>query len=196
MQDVKSALEHIYFADPVRRDPLVIRDIRDVHASSGEWKRPAPPRAMPSIAVLPFLNLSSDKENEYFSDGLAEEIIIALTKLENLRVTARTSAFVFRGEKQNIREIGEKLHVSNVLEGSVRKSGNRVRISVQLIDVADGNNLWSERYDREMTDVFEIQDEISGAITANLKVKLESQTGSGSRRELRVGASRSCGSRL
>ena len=100
---------------------------------------------------------------------------------ENLRVTARTSAFVFRGEKQNIREIGEKLNVSSVLEGSVRKAGNRVRISVQLIDVADGNNLWSERYDREMTDVFEIQDEISQAIVANLKVKLESQSGSGGR---------------
>jgi serine/threonine-protein kinase len=149
--------------------------------ASGEWKPPAAARMMPSIAVLPFLNLSSDKENEYFSDGLAEEIINALTKLENLRVTARTSAFVFRGAQQNIREIGEKLNVSSVLEGSVRKAGNRVRISVQLIDVGDGNNLWSERYDREMTDVFEIQDEISGAITANLKVRLESQSGTGSR---------------
>ena len=134
---------------------------------------------MPSIAVLPFLNLSSDKENEYFSDGLAEEIINALTKLENLRVTARTSAFVFRGAQQDIRQIGEKLHVANVLEGSVRKAGNRVRISVQLIDVAKGNNLWSERYDREMTDVFEIQDEISQAIVGQLKVQLASQSGSG-----------------
>jgi TolB-like protein/Tfp pilus assembly protein PilF len=129
--------------------------------------------------VLPFLNMSSDKENEYFSDGLAEEIINALTQLENLRVTARTSAFVFRGAKQDIREIGETLHVTSVLEGSVRKAGNRVRISVQLIDVADGNNLWSERYDREMTDVFEIQDEISQTIVGKLKVKLASQTGSG-----------------
>jgi TolB-like protein/Tfp pilus assembly protein PilF len=129
--------------------------------------------------VLPFLNLSSDKENEYFSDGLAEEIINALTQVERLRVTARTSAFLFRGAQQDIRQIGETLHVSSVLEGSVRKAGNRVRISVQLIDVAEGNNLWSERYDREMTDVFEIQDEISQAIVAKLKVKLSSQSGSG-----------------
>jgi eukaryotic-like serine/threonine-protein kinase len=169
MRDVKSAIEQMYFAS---RSGVM-------QFSSGEWKRPAVARAAPSIAVLPFLNLSSDKENEYFSDGLAEEIINALTKLENLRVTARTSAFVFRGAQQNIREIGDKLHVSSVLEGSVRKAGNRVRISVQLIGVADGNNLWSERYDREMTDVFEIQDEISQAIVANLKVRLESQSGSG-----------------
>ncbi len=169
MRDVKNALEQIYFAS---RSGIM-------HLTSGEWKRPAPLRATPSIAVLPFLNLSSDKENEYFSDGLAEEIINALTKLENLRVTARTSAFAFRGEQQNVRDIGEKLHVSSILEGSVRKAGNRVRISVQLIEVADGNNLWSERYDREMTDVFEIQDEISQAIVASLKVRLASQSGSG-----------------
>jgi len=173
MRDVKSAIEQIYFAS---RSGVM-------HLSSGvsgAWKHQVPARAMPSIAVLPFLNLSSDKENEYFGDGLAEEVINALTKLENLRVTARTSAFVFRGAQENIREIGEKLHVSSVLEGSVRKAGNRVRISVQLIDVAEGNNLWSERYDREMTDVFEIQDEISQAIVARLKVRLGSQSGSGS----------------
>ena len=169
MRDVKSAIEEIYFAS---RSGVM-------QLSSGMWKQPAPARVMPSIAVLPFLNLSSDKENEYFSDGLAEEIINALAKLENLRVTARTSAFVFRGAKQNIREIGETLHVSSVLEGSVRKAANRVRISVQLIDAANGNNLWSERYDREMTDVFEIQDEISQAIVAKLKVRLGSQSGSG-----------------
>jgi eukaryotic-like serine/threonine-protein kinase len=173
MGDVKSAIEQIYFAS--RSGVITLAP-----GVSGAWKRQGPARVMPSIAVLPLLNLSSDKENEYFSDGLAEEIINALTKLENLRVTARTSAFAFRGGQQNIREIGDTLHVSSVLEGSVRKSGNRVRISVQLIDVADGNNLWSERYDREMTDVFEIQDEISQAIVAKLKVRLESQSGSGS----------------
>ncbi|HEX4133055.1 MAG TPA: protein kinase [Bryobacteraceae bacterium] len=168
MGDVKSALEQIYFAS---RSGVM-------QLSSGMWKAAAA-RVMPSIAVLPFLNLSSDKENEYFGDGLAEEVINALTTIENLRVTARTSAFVFRGAKQNIQEIGETLHVSSVLEGSVRKAANRVRVSVQLIDVADGNNLWSERYDREMTDVFEIQDEISQAIVAKLKVRLGSQSGSG-----------------
>jgi len=169
MRDVKTALEQVYFAT---RSGIM-------HLTSGTWQRPAAAHATPSIAVLPFLNLSSDKENEYFSDGLAEEIINALTKLENLRVTARTSAFAFRGSEQNVRDIGDKLHVSSVLEGSVRKSGNRVRISVQLIEVAEGNNLWSERYDREMTDVFEIQDEISQAIVASLKVRLASQSGSG-----------------
>ena len=168
MADVKNSIEQIYFAS---RSGVI-------QFSSGVWKRPAA-RAIPSVAVLPFLNLSSDKENEYFSDGLAEEIINALTQIGNLRVTARTSAFVFRGAQQDIKQIGETLHVANVLEGSVRKSGNRVRISVQLIDVAEGSNLWSERYDREMTDVFEIQDEISQAIVAKLKVKLGSQSGSG-----------------
>lgn len=169
MRDVKDSLEQIYFAS---RSGIM-------QLASGVWKRPQQDRAIPSIAVLPFLNLSSDKENEYFSDGLAEEIINALTNLENLRVTARTSAFVFKGAQQDVRQIGESLRVSSVLEGSVRKSGNRVRISVQLIDVAEGNNLWSERYDREMTDVFEIQDEISQAIVGKLKVRLGSQSGTG-----------------
>jgi serine/threonine-protein kinase len=169
MSDVKDSLEQIYFAT---RSGIMT-------GSSGIWKRPAAARATPSIAVLPFLNLSSDKENEYFSDGLAEEIINALTRINNLRVTARTSAFAFRGTQQDVRQIGEALNVSSVLEGSVRKAGHRVRISVQLIGVTDGNNLWSERFDREMTDVFEIQDEISQAIVAKLKVRLASQSGSG-----------------
>src|SRR5580692_7023401 len=128
MGDVKSAIEQIFYRTKSGIMPLEA-------GMSGVWKRPAL-ALMPSIAVLPFLNLSADKENEYFSDGLAEEIINALTKLNHLRVTARTSAFVFRGAKQDIRQIGETLHVGNVLEGSVRKSGNRVRISVQLIEVA------------------------------------------------------------
>jgi serine/threonine protein kinase len=170
MTDVKVALEQIYLATRFSGNSMI---------GSGVWKRPAPPRPVPSIAVLPFLNLSSDKENEYFSDGLAEEIINALTRIVNLRVTARTSAFAFRGTKLDVRQIGETLSVGSVLEGSVRKSGNRVRISVQLISVAEGSNLWSERFDREMTDVFEIQDEISQAIVAKLKVRLASQTGSG-----------------
>jgi serine/threonine-protein kinase len=168
MTDVKTALEQIYFATR-----------SGVALNSGVWRKPAAAaaKATPSIAVLPFLNLSSDKENEYFSDGLAEEIINALARIENLRVTARTSAFAFRGAEQDVRKIGETLNVASVLEGSVRKSGNRVRISVQLIGVSDGNNLWSERFDREMTDVFEIQDEISQAIVAKLKVRLTSPSG-------------------
>ena len=126
-----------------------------------------------SIAVLPFANMSDDRDNEYFSDGLSEEIINALTRLPGLRVIARTSAFRFRGE-QDLRRVGEALGVRNVLEGSVRRAGERLRITAQLIDVADDSHIWSERFDREMTDVFEIQDEIAGAIVEKLHVSFGS----------------------
>jgi eukaryotic-like serine/threonine-protein kinase len=126
----------------------------------------------PSIAVLPFANISNDPDNEYFCDGLAEELLNALSKIESLRVAARTSAFSFKGKETEIREIGRKLNVGAVLEGSVRKSGNRLRITAQLINVADGYHLWSERYDRQMEDIFEIQGEISLSIVGALKVKL------------------------
>jgi TolB-like protein/tRNA A-37 threonylcarbamoyl transferase component Bud32/Flp pilus assembly protein TadD len=126
----------------------------------------------PSIAVLPFANLSADKENEYFSDGLAEDILNLLAKIPGLKVIARTSAFAFRGKEQDIRKIAETLGVANVLEGSVRRAGNRLRITAQLINAADGTHLWSERYDRDMTDVFAIQDEIGQAISEALKVRL------------------------
>ena len=125
-----------------------------------------------SIAVLPFVNLSADKGNEYFSDGLAEEIINALTKVTDLRVIARASAFAFRGREQDLRTIGARLRVGTLLEGSVRTAGNRIRVGVQLIKVADESHLWSERYDREMMDVFALQDEISQAIATALQVKL------------------------
>ena len=125
-----------------------------------------------SIAVLPFRNMSADKENEYFSDGITEEIINALTKIEALRVASRTSAFAFKGRDEDIRRIGEQLGVRTVLEGSVRRAGTRLRITAELISVGDGYNLWSERYDREMEDVFAIQDEISLAIANTLKVRL------------------------
>ena len=140
-----------------------------------EAVKPAPEAERnPSIAVLPFANMSGDKDNEYFSDGLAEEILNALTKLPGLKVVARTSAFAFKGKNEDIRGIGETLGATHVLEGSVRKSGNRVRITAQLISIADGCHLWSERYDREMTDIFAIQDEISEAIVAVLRLKLAS----------------------
>ena len=125
-----------------------------------------------SIAVLPFRNLSAEKENEYFSDGVTEEIINALTKVEALRVASRTSAFAFKGKDEDVRRIGAALGVKSVLEGSVRQAGKRIRISAQLINVADGYHLWSERYDREMEDVFEVQDEISRSIADALKVRL------------------------
>lgn len=127
---------------------------------------------IPSIAVLPFVNMSPDPENEYFGDGLAEELLNALTRLEGLRVAARTSAFSFRGKDVDIREIGRKLDVATVLEGSVRKAGDRVRVTAQLINIADGYHLWSERYDREMNDIFALQDEITLAIIEQLKIKL------------------------
>jgi serine/threonine protein kinase/Tfp pilus assembly protein PilF len=125
-----------------------------------------------SIAVLPFTNISADEENEYFCDGLAEELLNALSKIDDLKVAARTSAFSFKGKNVNVSEIGERLGVRNVLEGSVRKSGNRLRISVQLVNASDGFHLWSERYDREMQDIFELQDEITLAVTDALKVRL------------------------
>jgi serine/threonine-protein kinase len=127
---------------------------------------------LPSIAVLPFANLSTDPEQEYFCDGMAEEIINALTQLEGLRVVARTSAFAFKGKHEDMREIGRKLSVRTLLEGSVRKVGGHVRITAQLINVGDGFHLWSERFDRDLADVFAIQDEISLAIVEKLKVKL------------------------
>jgi adenylate cyclase len=126
----------------------------------------------PSIAVLPFVNMSVDREQEYFCDGLAEELINALSKTEDLKVAARTSAFSFKGKDVKVSEIGQALNVGAVLEGSVRKAGNRLRIIVQLINASDGYHLWSERYDRQMEDVFEIQDEITLAIVEALKVKL------------------------
>jgi serine/threonine-protein kinase len=125
-----------------------------------------------SIAVLPFADVSRGKELEYLCDGIAEEIINALTKVEGLRVVARTSAFSFKGKNEDIRAIARKLNVDSMVEGSVRKAGNRLRITAQLINAADGYHLWSERYDREMEDVFAIQDEITLAIVNKLKVTL------------------------
>ena len=125
-----------------------------------------------SVAVLPFANLSADPEQEYFCDGMAENIINALTQVQDLHVVARTSAFSFRGKETDIREIGRKLNVESLLEGSVQKAGSRLRITVQLINVADGYHLWSEKYDRNLEDVFAIQDEISQAIVDKLKVRV------------------------
>jgi eukaryotic-like serine/threonine-protein kinase len=126
----------------------------------------------PSIAVLPFANMSRDADDEYFSDGLAEEIINALTQVLGLKVIARTSAFAFKGKNEDIRRIAEALGVTNVLEGSVRRAGSRLRVTAQLIQAADGTHLWSQRYDRELTDVFAVQDEIAAAIAQALQVKL------------------------
>lgn len=125
-----------------------------------------------SIAVLPFVNMSSEPENDYFCDGLAEELLNALTRINDLKVAPRTSSFSFKGKNANVSAIGEALKVNSVLEGSVRKSANRLRIGVQLINVADGYNLWSEQYDRELKDIFDVQDEIALAVVDALKVTL------------------------
>jgi serine/threonine protein kinase/tetratricopeptide (TPR) repeat protein len=125
-----------------------------------------------SIAVLPFVNMSTDPENEYFTDGIAEEIINSLNKIQALRVASRTSSFAFKGKQADVGEIGRKLKVGTVLEGSVRKAGNRLRVTAQLVNVADGFQLWSDRYDRQLEDVFAIQDEIADAIVKALRVVL------------------------
>jgi serine/threonine-protein kinase len=130
-----------------------------------------------SIVVLPFANMSPDSEAEYFSDGITEEIINALTRVESLRVASRTSAFAFKGTTQDVRTIGEQMNANAVLEGSVRKAGNRLRVTAQLVNCADGYHLWGERFDREMSDVFAVQDEISRAIVSTLKVKLRGDAG-------------------
>jgi len=133
------------------------------------------PEVQPSIAVLPFANMSRDPDNEYFSDGLAEEIINVLAQIPGLKVIARTSAFAFRGMEQDIRKIAEALGVRTILEGSVRRAVSRIRVTAQLISAEDGSHLWSERYDREMADVFALQDEIAAAIAAALRIKLAVQ---------------------
>jgi serine/threonine protein kinase/tetratricopeptide (TPR) repeat protein len=180
-KDVPAGLEKI-LETCLQKDPLnryqstdaLLSDLKFVNRmDKTQTMRTIPVKEeVPSIAVLPFVNMSADPEQEYFCDGLAEELINSLTKIKDTKVVARTSAFAFKGQTVDVREIGRRLNVEKVLEGSVRKSGNRLRITAQLINVADGYHLWSEKFDREMEDIFAIQDEISLAIVDNLKVKL------------------------
>jgi len=139
---------------------------------AAQVEAPTPVPSDLSIAVLPFVNMSDDPSNEYFSDGISEELLDALAKLEKLRVVARTSSFSFKGRNLDVRNIGRELNVATVLEGSVRKAGNSVRITAQLIDTADGYHLWSDTYDRELDDIFAVQDEIAKAIVIALHVPL------------------------
>jgi TolB-like protein/cytochrome c-type biogenesis protein CcmH/NrfG len=125
-----------------------------------------------SLAILPFVNMSTDQEQEYFCDGLTEELITKLSQIRELKVPARTSAFVFKGKSADIREVGQMLRVQNVLEGSVRKSGSQIRVSAQLINVVDGYHLWSETYDRDLDDIFAVQDEIARSVAEALQVTL------------------------
>ena len=170
-------------ASEMRADLLRMKRGVELGTASGESHgQTAPPGALSSagakpasIVVLPFANMSSDPENEFFADGITEEIINALAQIEQLRVAARTSAFSFKGKQIDLRAVGESLNVTTILEGSVRKSGNRVRITAQLINVADGYHLWSERYDRGLEDIFEVQDEIAKTIANRLKVTLRGE---------------------
>ncbi len=135
-------------------------------------KTVATPAPGKSVAVLPFVNMSGDPQNDYFSDGITEEILDALAQLPNLKVAARTSAFAFKGKAEDLRKVGEALDVATVLEGSVQKSGDEVRITAQLIDTRSGYHLWSEKYDRKLTSIFAVEDEISKAIADKLQVQL------------------------
>ncbi|HJZ12871.1 MAG TPA: tetratricopeptide repeat protein, partial [Acidobacteriota bacterium] len=152
----------------------VYNELRELTTTSGPSTRPASSSASGgnSIAVLPFTNMSADDENEYFCDGLAEELLNALAKIEDLKVAARTSSFSFKNKNAEASQIGKALRVKTILEGSVRRTGNKLRITVQLINAADGYHLWSERYDREMQDIFDVQDEIALAVVDALKLKL------------------------
>src|SRR5690348_15320955 len=131
---------------------------------------PLPDR--PAIAVLPFLNMSGDTEQEYFSDGITEDIITALSRLRWFFVIARNSTFAYKGKNTDVTQVGRELGVRYILEGSVRKSGQRVRITGQLMDATTGNHIWAERYDRELTDIFDLQDEITASVTAAIEPKL------------------------
>jgi non-specific serine/threonine protein kinase len=156
--------------DPERR----LQSAKDLRNELEDLRGGAEPDQEPlrSIAVLPFADMSPERDHGYFCEGIAEEILNALARIERLRVAARTSAFQFKDSSQDVREIGRRLNVGAVLEGSVRKAGDRVRITVQLIDVANGYHLWSERFDQEIRDIFAIQDEISQSVVRALRVKL------------------------
>ncbi|MEE9167432.1 MAG: protein kinase [Candidatus Neomarinimicrobiota bacterium] len=158
----------------------VLTDLRNLKRTfeSGEVKRQTAEDITPiSVAVLPFEDLSPRKDQEYFCDGMAEELINALTGVKRLRVASRTSAFQFKGKAQDVRKIGENLNVSAVLEGSVRKAGKKLRITAQLVDARDGLHLWSESYEGKTTDVFAVQDKIAGAIVDRLKTELPGRLG-------------------
>ena len=181
---VDTAVSRALARTPVDRYPTTAEfaeALRGISASGGtgahRTQSDAHRTAPKAIAVLPFTNMSADPENEYFADGMTEEIINALGKLPGIHVASRTSSFAFKGKEVDVREIGEKLGVSTVLEGSVRKIGNRIRLTAQLINVESGYHLWNEAYDRQLEDVFAVQDDISRAIVAALTLRLGSDQG-------------------
>lgn len=148
----------------VANDGLILPSPKNLRGAKG--------KEIKSLAVLPFINMSSDPDNEYFSDGITEELLNVLAKVDGLRVTARTSSFAFKGKNEDVKQIGAQLGAKTILEGSVRKSGNRVRITAQLINTTDGYHIWSESYDRQLDDIFEVQEEIASKIVNRLREKL------------------------
>lgn len=180
--EVDDALSRALSRTPVDRFPTTAdfaEALRQISTDAGRapsrgHEQQASADASKAIAVLPFANMSADPENEYFSDGMTEEIISAIAKIPGLQVASRSSCFAFKGKAVDTREVGEKLGVGSVLEGSVRKIGNRIRVTAQLVNAQSGHHLWSETYDRQLEDVFEIQEEISRAIVESLKLRLTS----------------------
>ena len=175
--EIETALQKALAKSSEDRFPTTIDFARALVAShlstpDGSLLTSAGAGSAKSIAVLPFISQSADPEGEYFADGIAEEIINALSKIKALKVSSRTSSFTFKGKNEDIREIGRKLQVGTVLEGSVRKSGKRLRVTAQLVNATDNSQLWAERYDRELEDVFEIQDEIAANIVSALRLVL------------------------
>jgi TolB-like protein/Flp pilus assembly protein TadD len=176
-EEVETALQKALSKDASERFSTTMdfaRALVEPHLSTpgGSPVTPGAAGGVRSIAVLPFSNLSSDPEAESFADGMAEEIINALSKIKALKVSSRTSSFTFKNKTEDIREIGRKLQVGTVLEGSVRKSGKRLRLTAQLVNATDNSQLWAERYDRELEDVFAIQDEIAASIVSALRLVL------------------------
>jgi len=166
------ALGYFIWQSEKRSEPFSQESTVQAPEPGSEKRALTPFDAEPSIAVLPFVNMSADPEQEYFSDGISEEILNVLVRVKGLKVASRTSSFTYKGENLDIPEIARQLKVSNIVEGSVRKSGNRVRITAQLINTSDDRHLWSDTYDRELTDIFAIQDEIANAIVDALKNEL------------------------
>jgi serine/threonine protein kinase/tetratricopeptide (TPR) repeat protein len=181
--DVEAAIARALAKHPADRFASIaeFRDALDAAATTTATAPAAGPEPAPwrteSVAVLPFVNMSNDPENEFFADGITDDIITALARVEGLHVASRTSAFAYKKHHRDIRDIGRELNVATVLEGSVRKAGNRLRITAQLVTVADGYHVWSERYDRDLEDVFAIQDEIARAIVTALEVWLGDRAG-------------------
>jgi TolB-like protein/Flp pilus assembly protein TadD len=180
-----SALRKILGPDAIATIPgrgyrftLPLEPAGGVPAPASAAARPGPGGAgAPSIAVLPFVNISDDAANEYFADGLSEELLDVLSKIRGLRVTSRTSAFSFKGAKADIPTVGHKLNVATILEGSVRKAGSRVRITAQLVHVATDSHLWSQTYDRELADIFAVQDDIAHCVVKELRATLMGERG-------------------